>query len=75
MKRRIELRIDELRLPAGSRGGMRVRDAIGAEIARLLGDAPAPKRKPSAAEAVGAALHERIAPHVPPPPRPTETSR
>jgi hypothetical protein len=63
MKRRIEVRIEELQLPAGTRGGSRAADAIHAELARLFsGDArPGPER-PHAA--VAQAIHDHVAPHV-----------
>jgi hypothetical protein len=68
VKRRIEIRIDELRLPAGSRAGLRVRDEIAAAVARLAGGTPSPARADrtaGASDAIAGALHERIAPHLP----------
>ncbi len=74
MKRRVEVRIDELRLPPGSRGSIRARDAIVAAIARAL-DARASHTHPavrdasaadaSAHDAIATAVRDGIAPHVP----------
>ncbi len=66
MKRRLELRIDELHLPAGARGGLRAQEAIRANIVRLL-DGGSLTGGDDVHDAVARAVHDRVAPHAGPP--------
>lgn len=63
MRRRVDVRIDELRLPAGTRGGIRALDAIRAEVARLLAHEEHAQHI-DAPSAVARAIHDHIAPHI-----------
>lgn len=64
MKRRIVVRIDELRLPPGTRGGPRAADAVRRHVEALLrggvqGEQPAPGHASAAR-----AIHDALAPHL-----------
>lgn len=64
MKRSVELHIDELRLPAGSPGGPRARDAVAAEIVRLIAGGAGERDEDGTHLAVARAVHAQVAPHV-----------
>jgi hypothetical protein len=64
MKRSVELHIDELRLPAGSPGGPRTRDAVAAQIARLIAGGAGERDGDRTHQAVARAVHAQLAPHV-----------
>ncbi len=67
MKRRIELRIDELRLPPGSRTSLRARDAIASAVASLLRDGrppPAQRTRETTHDAIAAGVRDGVAPHL-----------